>query len=755
MAGSSGMERTADEDGAQAPEAGVLFRIRFQKTRAAVFLLALVVGLVSWAGGTLRIDPVVGVGVVSIGIVSALTFIALAPRAVAGGWVGALDAVWMIVDPMIVAWGVKISGGLASPWYLWLLSTSSAAAFGAGLPATIGVAAWSVACYVGALVLTGDVRGLDAALAQALTRMAFLFGSSFFFLRGVAQLREKRSVIRKLREDESRKVEELRRLTSALDRATHELAEANARIREADRLKTRFLANMSHELRTPLNSIIGFSEILKTRLAGQVGEKHLRFLENINTSGHHLLGIINDILDLSKIEAGRMELNPEPLPVRSVVEGVCHVMKGMAAKGGVTFEVEVPEDLPPLEADPVKFKQILYNLLSNAVKFSPERSAVTISSRLVPADEGSGAPEAIEVAVRDRGIGIAEADRALIFEEFRQADGTATRRFAGTGLGLALVRKLVTLHGGTVDVESALGEGSTFTVTLPRRARAASPVPGPERALPPTSSEPASPRPRPHAAGRHKVLVVEDDAEAYEAIASALAEASFIPLRARSGEEAVMLAQALRPDAVTLDLVLPGLDGWGVLKALKGDERTRRIPVVIVSVVDSRDLGFALGADGYFLKPVDGAELVSRLEELLEGRRRGETTILVVDDDPQVHELLDSFLLASGFETVHALTGEEALERARATSPSLIVLDLMMDGMDGFEVASRLSEDPATSAMPILVLTARDLTLEDRTRLAGKVAALVAKGDPASTRQRLAAVLDGIVGRLGGEARGG
>ncbi|MBK8598713.1 MAG: response regulator [Holophagales bacterium] len=731
---------TASAAEAEAPAKAVRFRLAFQRNRALAYAMAAGVGLLSILAGTLHAEPGAGAFLAVSGIGSAIVLSALVRRAAARG--RSFDPVpfGLILDPLLISGGVALSGGLTSPWYLWYLAAVAPAAFTMGRKGTAAAALFSAGLYLATLVATGDIRGLGAPLADALTRMVFLGGAAGAFLVGVTQLQDKRALIRKLRDEESRKVEELRRLAASLDSASEELGEAANRVREADRLKSQFLANMSHELRTPLNSIIGFAEILRSRLEGKIEPKQARFLEHIATSGHHLLKIINDILDLSKIEAGRMELRPEPLPLLSVVEGVCHVVRGMAARTSISLEVRVPPDLPPLEADPVKLRQVLYNLLSNAVKFSPEGAAVTVAARSLPSASSLLGVSSIEISVEDRGIGIAPEHQEAIFGEFRQIDGEATRRFDGTGLGLALVRKLVALHRGAVSVRSAPGEGSTFVVVLPRvwsGEGAAVEAVRPAEAV--ASPEPLRPGPKP------RVLVVEDEGAAFEALAAVLRDAGWLPLRARTGEEAVMLGKALHPDAITLDILLPGLDGWEVLKALKADPETASIPVVVVSMTESRELGVALGAADYLLKPVDRDQLLARLSSLLPGALRGDAPVLVVDDDPAVHELLGEMLRRDGWETCHATTGSEALERARAMRPALVVLDLAMDGMDGFEVAERLATDPATAEIPVVVLTAREVTPEDRARLAGRIRDLVPKGDPAETRRRLQVALSAAV----------
>jgi len=647
----------------------------------------------------------------------------------------AIDCVSLVTDIFIITWAVHESGGIDSPWFIWYLAVAGEAAF---LLATYRAVFWvslgNILAYLAVLDAAGQIRSFDAPLFTALARILFLHAAAAFFLRGVLDLKEKQVVIKRLKENESRKVEELTRLTAALDQRTRDLANANGRIRESDRLKSQFLANMSHELRTPLNSIIGFSEILLTRLGEQLPPKYQKFLQNINGSGHHLLGIINDILDLSKIEAGKMDVSPEPFSVAAIADGVVQVIRGVAQKREIAIEVDIPHDLPDLDADPVRFKQILYNLLSNAVKFSPDASTVTLRARLLPAALSPLREDAIQVSVVDRGIGIDAKDHNVIFQEFRQADGSSTRKYEGTGLGLSLVKAFLELQRGTISVESEPGLGSTFRATLPLRfmgpaLRADTTV---ERLAPRLDTE------------KHRVLVIEDDPDAYDVIARALTSAFYIPLRARNGEEAIMLAHTLKPSAITLDLVLPGLDGWEVLKALKNDTETVGIPVIIVSVMENRELGVALGADDYFLKPVDYGQLVGRLKELIPAAGRKGANILVIDDDPLIHDLFDGLLSPLGYRVDHAHSGPEGLTMA-ARQPALVVLDLMMDGMDGFEVASRLQSNGATARVPVVVLTARDLTPEDRLRLAGKITTLLQKGK--MPHHQLVNVIDDLVKR--------
>ncbi|HYH06551.1 MAG TPA: response regulator [Thermoanaerobaculia bacterium] len=497
-------------------------------------------------------------------------------------------------------------------------------------------------------------------------------------------------------------------------RILRELQIKNEQAEEANRAKSIFLANMSHELRTPMNAIIGFSEILVERLEGRVEAKYIGFLRSILQSGQHLLSIINDILDLSKVEAGKMELYPETFPVRLAIESVCQVMKGLTAKKNVAFEIAVDEDVAAVETDHAKFKQILYNLLSNAVKFSKTGGVVTIRARR----EG----DAIAVSVQDHGIGIAPEHLSVIFDEFRQLDTATSRTYGGTGLGLSLVKKFVELLRGRVSVTSVVGEGSEFTFTLPLRFAGAaipSPIVGPGGVVVPPGE---------------RVLVVEDEDEAYETLSAYLQSAGYVPIRAKTGEEALRLARVMSPRAITLDLVLPGMEGIDVLKAVKSDDATTDVPVIIVSMMENRELAAALGAEDYFVKPIEFPRLLRRLAEVT-GRDAGRRArLLIVDDDVAVHQLLESELSKEGYVVDGVTSGAEALVCAEKTRPDVIILDLMLPGMSGFEIAEALRARETTAKIPIIVLTAKDLTAADRERLRHGVGNVVMKGSAAGAR---------------------
>jgi signal transduction histidine kinase/CheY-like chemotaxis protein len=668
------------------PSSVVRFDLAIQRNHLLVYTLALLTAFTGRALGVFPLHTGVALLIWGVACACAVVLSALYRRGIDRRY---LNPVWMTNDILLLTLCVYITGGIRSPCYIWYTATASAAAFAGGRNAAWIFSAANTAAYLGLLFWMGQISFLDAPMGLAVTRMLFVFGASYFFLRGIADLSEKRLRVRQLEAEARARADEL--------------AEANRHIQEADKLKSQFLANMSHELRTPMNSIIGFSEILVERLDGKIEPKHLGFLEHIRTSGTHLLGIINDVLDLSKIEAGKMEIYPEFFSIAPVIDSVCQVMRGMT-RSTQKIVVDVPAGLPQIETDLAKFKQVLYNLLSNAVKFSPPDQPVHVRAWL---ENG-----AINVAVRDHGIGIDAQHHGLIFEEFRQVDGTARREFGGTGLGLALVRRFVELQEGRVRVDSALGAGSTFTFTLPVRSRAAVVTRTPELA----------------AAQSACVLVVEDDANAYELIAAALGSAGFYAIRARHGDEAIRLAKESHPVAITLDLVLPGMDGWEVLKRLKSDDATRQLPVVIISMVENRDLGMALGADDYFVKPVDRSRLLDRLKEIT---ARGGKRLLVIDDDATVHTILDEDLATLGYAIDNAFCGEDGLRFAEERAPDVIILDLMMPGMSGFEVAGSLKQNPRTANIPILVLTSKEISSDDRALLHTKVSSFVQKGTSA------------------------
>ena len=501
-------------------------------------------------------------------------------------------------------------------------------------------------------------------------------------------------------------------LAAAVDRARllAELKAANTELQEANRHKTVFLANMSHELRTPLNSILGFSEMLIDAPNGQFPDAtRMRFLAQIHSSGKHLLGLINDILDLSKVEAGQMELRLTRFSVADLAGQVLATAEPLAARKHITLQLETA-GADQIVADDGKLKQMILNLVSNAIKFTPEGGTVIIAAAQLL--------DRMVISVADNGIGIAEKDLKRIFTEFQQVDSGSNRTQQGTGLGLALTRSFAALHGGEVRVESELGKGSRFTIDIPIDSH-----PG-HTAAAAGVTEVAGDVSIP------LVLIVEDDPASAELLARQIARGGFRTKVARTGAEAMAMVDKLKPDAITIDVLLPDIDGWEILKRLKANHETNRIPVILVSIVDNRELGAALGASDYFVKPVDAKELVKRLGTF-EFKNKGGgrlTRILVVDDLPANREWLKHVLEPAGFKVILAKGGREGIEMARSRKPDLVMLDLVMPDVDGFEVVQALGEDPVTKAIPIMVLTAKQLTEADVGQLSGHVATIVERG---------------------------
>ena len=500
---------------------------------------------------------------------------------------------------------------------------------------------------------------------------------------------------------------------TALDRRhlIERLKESNARLVDADRHKSLFLASMSHELRTPLNAILGFSELLIDAPDGQFPvATRTRFLQQIHSSGKHLLGLINDILDLSKIEAGQMELRLQTVLVSEVVAQVLSTVEPLAAQKQITIktgEMSAGE----ITADAGKLKQMLLNLVANAVKFTPDGGEVTVTSTRLE--------KTVEIAVADNGIGIALKDHSRVFQGFQQVDSGMERQQSGTGLGLHLTRRFAALHGGDVLIDSQLGKGSVFTITLPI-----------QQALQTTHPKGQSINGEVDRTDRRPlVLVVEDDPAAAELLTRQIDQAGFQTTVARTGSEALAKAREHKPDAITLDILLPDLDGWEVLTRLKRAEETSDIPVVVVSVVDNPELGMALGALDYFVKPVPAKELMNRLSRFkFQGKSGKQMTVLVVDDEEANREWLQGVLEPAGFAVTLASGGKEAIDLARSSLPDLVLLDLMMPEVTGFDVVEALRDKASTRAIPIMVLTAKTLTEGDIKQLNGHVSTILRRG---------------------------
>jgi signal transduction histidine kinase/DNA-binding response OmpR family regulator len=489
-------------------------------------------------------------------------------------------------------------------------------------------------------------------------------------------------------------------------RLFREIEDKSRQLEVADRHKSEFLANMSHELRTPLNAIIGYSEMLQEDAADLGAEQFTDDLQKINAAGKHLLELINAVLDLSKIEAGKMELYLESFDVATLIRDIAAVIQPLAAKNANRLEVLCPETTGAMRADLTKVRQALFNLLSNACKFT-DHGTVTLAVRR----EAHEDQDWLHFSVTDTGIGMTSEQLERLFEAFSQADAATTRKYGGTGLGLALSRRLCRMMGGDVTVASESGRGSAFTIHLPAVVAAAA-----EAAPPMASIERATP-------GVGTVLVIDDEVAIRDLMQRYLAKEGFRVVAAAGGEEGLRLARELRPDAITLDVMMPGLDGWAVLAALKADRTVADIPVIMLTIVDDKNLGYALGAADYLTKPIER----DRLLAVLRAHRR-DYPVLVVDDDATLRQLLRRMLEPEGYTIVEAENGLAALERLRSVLPSVVLLDLMMPEMDGFEFVAEFRRHDAWRGIPIVVITARDLSREDRERLNGYVQRILQKG---------------------------
>jgi len=481
-----------------------------------------------------------------------------------------------------------------------------------------------------------------------------------------------------------------------------ELLAARREAEEANETKSRFLASTSHELRTPLNAIIGYSEMLQEQAEEEGQSAYLPDLQKIHSAGKHLLAVINDILDLSKIEAGKMELYVETFPLRPVIEEVATTVRPLLEQHGNRFELAAAPDLGTMRTDVTRLRQVLLNLLSNASKFT-EQGSITLSVTR----------EASEMVfqVRDTGIGMTPEQMGRLFQAFAQADASTSSKYGGTGLGLAISRRFCQMMGGDVTVDSAPGRGSTFTVRLPLAEADVAP----ERVSWPAAGGTSS----------GTVLVVDDDPSVRNMLGRFLSREGYQVETAPDGATGLRLARERRPDVITLDVLMPDMDGWAVLSALKGDPGLATIPVVMLSVVDDKPTAFALGVAEYLTKPIDRAGLAAVLQRYTPaGSSR---SVLIVEDDAAVRRVLRRELKAEGWAVAEAANGRIALEQLAVRAPDLVLLDLMMPEMDGFEFVETLRAQDGGSRIPVVVITAKDLTDEDRRRLNGGVERVVEK----------------------------
>lgn len=525
-------------------------------------------------------------------------------------------------------------------------------------------------------------------------------------------------------------------------RSEEKLLQAKLEAEAANCTKSEFLANMSHELRTPLNSIIGFSDILLEKVFGELNGKQLKYVNNISSSGKHLLGLINDILDLSKVEAGKMELHYSEFSAGSIFDEVKATLSPLSQAKYLEMDFKLDPDFRDIQADRSRLIQILYNLVSNAIKFTPEKGSVFV--------HGKKSGNRAIFSVMDTGIGISPEDQKKLFQPFTQIDSSSSRQYCGTGLGLALVKKIVNLHQGDIWVESEPGKGSTFIFTIPltrpsepRKADTKdlreiliefemnkvaaysvkesrnnlqdgpdrSEIPLPEIRLPEKPSE-----------IRNLVLVVDDDRNSNELISIILREEGYSTASLYAGKDVLNAAKKLKPDVITLDVFLPDTNGWDILRQLKNDPDTARIPVLIISVTDNNELGVSLGAVYSFTKPVKRAELLNSLKEITHTFEFEEPRVLIIDDDENAVELLSSMIEPEGFEVTKAYNGPEGLDRLfSGQKPDILILDLLMPDVSGFEIISRMRADEKTKDIPLIICTAAEFNEKNIEELNGEL----------------------------------
>jgi DNA-binding response OmpR family regulator len=519
--------------------------------------------------------------------------------------------------------------------------------------------------------------------------------------------------LKNLRQAQVELVHQKKDLELRVKQRTAELAKSMTEAEKANQTKSQFLANMSHELRTPMNAIIGYSEMLMEEAEDLGQDDFIPDLKKIHGAGKHLLNLINDILDLSKVEAGRMELYLETFGIKNLINETVATIHPLIEKNNNTFEFNLADDLNEMHADLTKVRQSLFNLLSNASKFTNNGTiSLNVTSYLA---EGK---KMVSFKVTDTGIGMNPEQIGKLFKAFTQADASTTRKYGGTGLGLAITKKFCQLMGGDITVASETGIGSSFTLFIPLQVV--------------DSSQQEFDRPqeihqfKASSGQKDTILVIDDDITIHHLLQRFFNKKGFEVKTASSGEEGVKLAHELKPQAITLDVMMPGMDGWSVLTALKANPETADIPVIMMTMVNDHNLGYALGAAEYVIKPIDRQKLESVLAKF---RPISDSEfILVVEDDPGIREMLCRQLKKENWQVIEAQNGKEALIKLKKYTPKLILSDLMMPEMDGFELVHHLKQHEQWRDIPVIVLTAKSITAEERQQLNGEVSKIFEKG---------------------------
>ncbi|NOU70330.1 response regulator [Paenibacillus sp. LMG 31458] len=506
--------------------------------------------------------------------------------------------------------------------------------------------------------------------------------------------------------------QELRQLNDQLEELvkerTVELSKARDEAIEANQIKSQFLANMSHELRTPLNAIIGYSEMLKEDAEDMNEPIFADDLGKIHNAGKHLLTLINDILDLSKIEAGKMDLYLEVCDIPTLIHEVLTTVNPLIESGGNHLEVAFPQG--EMKTDITKLRQILFNLLSNAGKFTKDGTIwLTIGYEMANGHPG------ISFSIKDTGIGMTPEQMEHLFHAFKQADSSTTRKYGGTGLGLAISQKLCKMMGGQITVDSTYSQGTTFAFWLPLLENHAEGI-----------NDPLTENGSWTMQRNRTVLVIDDDPAMLQLMQRLLSKEGCTVALAQNGQEGLRLARELRPTLISLDVLMPGTDGWTVLTTLKNDPELSDIPVIMMTMTDDKNMGYALGAAEFLIKPIYKEKLISVLDKHIPERQSN--SILVIEDDITTSQMMTQMLEKEGYKVTKAKDGRVALQFMVQALPQLILLDLMMPGMDGFEFVTELRKREEWRWIPIVVITAKDIASEDRLRLNGYVKKLIQKG---------------------------